>query len=198
MQPYYGINTSLYQSVDSIAIQHLEHAIVLTEQGAYSEAQRIFDDALATQRLTPVVVLARAELALKQLKVGLLYRLLEEALQIASESPQDGILDLAEYRLMALLHAFGALLHSGTIGPALNEICRAQSWLQDLPVSEYTDIQVRMDIIKTKFHCSFVMKVNFVRKYVLLVLHVALESNFIEDKAAMIPSRQMNTLNGKV
>ena len=43
---------------------------------------------------------------------------------------------------MALLRAFGALLHKGIIGPALDEIGRAQGWLHDLPVSEYTDIQV--------------------------------------------------------
>lgn len=149
MQPYYGLNISLYHSVDTIAIRHLEQAIVLTEQGAYTEAQCIFDDTLALQRLTPVVVLARAELALKQLKVGLLYRLLDEALGRASESLQDGALDMAEYRLMALLRAFGALLHKGIIGPALDEIRRAQGWLQDLPVSEYTDIQVGVQIIKS-------------------------------------------------
>lgn len=148
MQPYYGLNTSLYHSVDTIAIRHLEQAIVLTEQGAYIEAQRIFDGVLALQRLTPVVVLARADLALKQLKVGLLYRLLDEALAKASESLPDGALDMAEYRLMALLRAFAALLHKGIIDPALDEICRAQNWLRDLPVSEYTDIEVGLHIIK--------------------------------------------------
>lgn len=149
MQPYYALNTSLYHSVDTIAIRHLEHAIVLTEQGAYTEAQCIFDDALASQRLTPVVVLARAELALKQLKVGLLFRLLDEALARASESLKDGALDLAEYRLMALSRAFGAFLHKGVIGPALDEIRRAQGWLQELPVSQYTDIQVGVQIIRS-------------------------------------------------
>ncbi|MCJ1282851.1 hypothetical protein MMC26_002177 [Xylographa opegraphella] len=170
MPPYYGLNTSLYYSIDTNAIQHLEQAIVLTERGAYTEAQCIFDEALAFERLTPVVILARAELALKQLKVGLLYRLLDEALGRASESLQDGTLDMAEYRLMGLMRAFGALLHKGIIDPALDEIHRAQRWLQDLPVSEYTDIQV-----------------NFVRRYVLLVLYVSLDSNYIGDEAAMIP-----------
>ncbi len=140
MQPYYGLNTSLYHSVDTTAIRHLERAIVLTEQGAYTEAQCIFDDALASQRLIPVVVLARAELALKQYKAGLLYRLLDEALAKGSECLQDGALDMAEYRLMALLRAFGAILHKGIIGPALDEVRRAQGWLQDYPLSEYTDI----------------------------------------------------------
>jgi hypothetical protein len=149
MQSYYGLNTSLYRSMDTITIRHLEQAIVLTEQGAYAEAQYIFDNVLASHKLKPVIVLARADWALKQMKVGMLYRLLDEALGRASESLQDAALDMAEYRLMALLRAFGAIRHKGILGPALDEIRRAQDWLQDLPVSEYTDIQVGLQIIKT-------------------------------------------------
>ena len=112
MQSYRGVNSSLYSSLNQNLIEHLEQAITLTEQGAYGEAQIIFDEKFnSPQRLNSVVVLERAELALKQLKLGVLYRTLDEALATASEVD----LDASEYRLMALLRAFAALSHQGNV-----------------------------------------------------------------------------------
>lgn len=161
MQLYRGVNTSLYSSLDLSSVDHLERAITLTEQGAYGEAQVVFDEKLNFQhRLNAVVVLEKAELALKQFKLGVLYRILDEALATASKTD----LDVAEYRLMATLRAFAALSHKGNvcdtyrvkywqykrsnddfgiqINPATAELERARNWLKDVSVSEYTDVQV--------------------------------------------------------
>ena len=142
MQPYRGANTSLYHSLDQNAIEHLERVGTLTEQGAYQEAQEILDKHLSAQSLNPAVVLARAELALKQLKYGVLYRMLNEALVKAVEGEERN-LDAPEYRLMGLLRALAILSHKGNYKPAVEEIGRAQSWLKEVHVNEYTDVQVQ-------------------------------------------------------
>ena len=148
MQPYQGINTSLYHTLDAASIQHLEHAVVLTDLGAYSEAQCLFDKELRFCRLNPVVVLARAELVLRQLKYGLLFRILEEALVTAESDCLD--IDRAEFRLMYLLRGFAILSHRGIKDPPLEEIHRAKEWLKNVPVAEYTDIQVSIVHVKNR------------------------------------------------
>ena len=137
MQSYSGVNTSLYHTLSEGSMQSLEKASILTDRGFYKESQRIYDNELLAQRLLPVVVLGRAELALKQYKMGLLYRMLDEALSI-----EGADLDAAEYRVMAVMWAFAAYSHKGACDPAVVEIERAQEWLKDVPVTVYTDVQV--------------------------------------------------------
>ena len=151
MQPYMGVNTSLYSTLDAKSVMHLEQATALTEYGQYLEAQQLYDNALLSQRLIPVVVLGRAELALKQYKMGELFRICDESLHNASRQNLD--LDAAAFRLMAIMRAFAAFSHKGVCEPAVAEISRAQGWLKDTPVTEYSDLQVCMStleyIIKT-------------------------------------------------
>lgn len=70
MQPYSGVISSLYSTVDKFSVGCLEKASILTDYGHYSEAQHIYDHDLPSQRLLPPVVLGRAELELKQYKMG--------------------------------------------------------------------------------------------------------------------------------
>lgn len=139
MPTYCGVNTSLYSSIDDKLIPYLERAIAWTDQGNYGEAEKILETELSSQRSLPVIVLARAEWALKQLKFGVLYRILNEALSNPSIN-----LEASEYRLMALMRAFAALSYKGDLGPAIDELKRSKVWLQDIDVTDYTDIQVRM------------------------------------------------------
>ena len=138
MQKYCGVNTSLYSSIDDELIPYLEQAIAWTDQGNYGEAEKLFEEELSSQRSLPVILLARAEWALKQFKVGVLYRILDEALSNPSVNHEE-----PEYRLMALIRAFAALSYKGDIRPGVDELERARVWLQDLDVSDYTDIHVR-------------------------------------------------------
>lgn len=140
MQAYTGVNSSLYPTLDAPSITFLERANTLTALGRYEEAEHIYGQDLYTQRLIPVVVLGRAELALKQYKVGLLYRTLDEALHHASERGLD--LDQPAFRLMAISRAFAAFSHKGICEPAVEEIARGQEWLKNVDVTDYTDIHV--------------------------------------------------------
>ncbi len=140
MQPYHGVNTSLYSTLEFASIERLERAVILTDLGAYPEASQVFDEELYSCRLMPAVILARAELALRQFKLGLLFRILDEALTEAEKIDCD--LDKAEFRLMYLLRAFAVLSCKGIKEPSLEEIYRAKEWLRGVPVSEYADIQV--------------------------------------------------------
>ena len=140
MQSYQGVNSSLYSSLGTHAVEHLEQASILTDRGRYAEAHHIYDHILLPQRLIPVVVLGRAELALKQYRMGALFRILDEALHHASRCGSD--LNEPEFRLMALTHAFAAYSHKGICEPAVAEIARTYEWLKDTAVTEYTDIQV--------------------------------------------------------
>ena len=138
MQKYRGVNTSLYPSLDGHLIPYLERAVILTEHGSYEKAEAILERDLFSQRFLPVVVLARAEWALKQFKIGVLHRILNEALSNPSIN-----LETPEYRLLVLMRAFAALCYKGDIMPAINELERAKAWLQNIDIAEYTDIQVR-------------------------------------------------------
>ena len=141
MQPYLGVNSSLYTSLDINSVNCLEHASILTDRGHYAEAQRVYDQDLLPQRLVPAVILGRAELALKQYKMGVLFRTVDEALCCASRDGFD--LDEPQYRLMSVIRAFAAFSHKGICEPAVVEITRAQEWLKDTSVTDYTDIHVR-------------------------------------------------------
>lgn len=76
MQAYLGVNSSLYSRLDTRSIEHIENASRLTDYGRYAEAQQIYDNDLLSQRLFPAVVLGKAELALKQYKMGTCSRFL--------------------------------------------------------------------------------------------------------------------------
>ena len=140
VQPYTGVNTSLYPTLEAQSVMSIEEATAFIDYGQYREAQNIYDKALLPQRLIPVVVLGRAELALKQNKMGELFRICDEGLRNASRQNLD--LDAAAFRLMAILRAFAAYSHKGVCEPAVAEISRAQDWLKDIPVTEYSDLQV--------------------------------------------------------
>lgn len=57
---------------------------------------------------------------------------------------------------MSLTRAFAAFSHLGDYKPALEEIDKAWIWLKDVPVTEYTDIQVseRLLAASTQTHRS--------------------------------------------
>lgn len=144
MQTYIGVNSSLYSTLAAQSVIYLEQASTLTDYGRFSEALHIYDHALLPQKLHPAVVLERAELASRQYKAGELFRIPDEALRDASRQGLD--LDAPEFRLMAIIRASAAYSHKGVCEPAVSEISRAQLWLNDLPVTDYTDLQVRVPL----------------------------------------------------
>ncbi|KZF22832.1 hypothetical protein L228DRAFT_137515 [Xylona heveae TC161] len=169
LRHYTGVHTSLYGSLDTASIANLEKAILFTEIGHYAQAHAIFETGFLTTRSVPVVVIEEAELAMQQLHYGEVYRILGRGLQAAQRSPGYDVNEPA-LRFMSLFQAMAAIHYKGTVTPAIEQIHRTQQWLKDVPVSEYTDIQV-----------------DVIRKYVLTVLLVSMYSHFDEPETSLIP-----------
>ncbi|KAK8064412.1 CHAT domain-containing protein [Apiospora phragmitis] len=123
---YRGIHTSLYYTLPADAIQHIEKAIWLKITGRTDEARALYQNELSRFRDIPVM--------------GEAWRILDKGLVDAKESNQD--LDLPEYRLMALTRAMLGTRHRGEIVASADEVARTQSWLLNVPIEGYTDIQL--------------------------------------------------------
>ncbi|KAF8247121.1 hypothetical protein K440DRAFT_661607 [Wilcoxina mikolae CBS 423.85] len=157
---YFGVNTSLYSALDSEAIELLEKAIYFTRLCFYDEAQRIFEDKLAAFKHIPVVIIEWAELYLQQFRLHDVIGILENGLEAAQNRHIDTDFDSSEYRLMRLLLGFCEISGKGRLERALQEIDRTADWLANLPVGEYSDIQVNCirkyinATYYTKLHCN--------------------------------------------
>jgi hypothetical protein len=141
--PYWGIHTSLYGSLPTTAVQDLERAIGLKIAGRSKEVQGIFENELAPYAAVPVVTIEHADFELEAGKWGRAWRILDSRLAQLREARED--LETAEHRLMALTCAMLGTRHRGDVTSSAREIERTQSWLSEVPVTDYTDIQVRND-----------------------------------------------------
>jgi hypothetical protein len=145
MQPFCsehrGIHTSLYSSLPQEAVQFLEKAIWFKMVGRTDDARAIFGDELKRFEKTPVVAIEHAELELEAGKWGRAWRILDSRLIDLKKSHED--LDRPEHRLILLTWAMLGTRHRGDLAPSAREIERTQVWLGNVPVSDYSDIQVR-------------------------------------------------------
>lgn len=139
--PYWGIHTSLYRSLPVESIRSIERAIWLKMTGRANDARAVFDHELKSSTKFPVVTIEYADLELEAGRWGRAWRMLDSALANATEANDD--LDAPEYRLMALTRAMLGTRHRGDLVSSVQEIKRSHSWLLNVPVAEYTDIQVR-------------------------------------------------------
>jgi len=144
-RPYFGTLSSLYSSLDGEAIMQLERAIEYRGIGLYNQARAIFTNELSRWNHVPVVFLEDAELSLQQGRFVEIWNMLNKRLEALNHGSGEAEVDLdaQEYRLMSMLLALAALHHKGILETALKEIDRTRAWLQDVPVEEYTDVQVR-------------------------------------------------------
>lgn len=138
--PYRGIHTSLYHTLPADAVQHLERAIWLKMLGRTSEARAIYHDELGRFRTYPVVITELADLEHESGRWGEAWRILEAGLNDFEGTKPD--LYSPEYRLMALTRAMLGTRHRGDVESSAHEVARTQRWLQNVPVGDYTDIQV--------------------------------------------------------
>jgi hypothetical protein len=151
-QPYVGCNTSLYTlskrlypAFDESCIIAIEQAIGLARLGSYAEALAIFEQDLAAVKDVPILMIEKAEVYLRQRRHGDVWQTLNQGLSRLAELP-GADLDREEIRLMALMVAMAAIFHRGTLAPALKEIRRTVDWLESVPVTSYSDIQVSFRI----------------------------------------------------
>lgn len=145
--PYWGIHTSLYSSLPPEAIQQLERAIWLKIAGLAEEARATFENELKPFATVPVVAIEHADLELEAGKWGRAWRILDSKLIQLQDANVD--LEAPEHRLMALTWAMLGTRHRGDVTSSALEIERTQHWLADVPVADYTDIQVRQLSLET-------------------------------------------------
>ncbi|KAF1991487.1 hypothetical protein K402DRAFT_388885 [Aulographum hederae CBS 113979] len=162
---YLGPNTSLYNTISTDTVRLLEKAIALKRIGSYNEAQAIFNE-LQPVHTTPVVLIEHADLLLEMGRWGKVCRLLDQPLK-----DLEHISESAEYRLLYLMWAACCIRCRGNLKPAIKEVQRTKEWLWDVPIAEYTDIQV-----------------SCVRRYVLTYLFTRLSTSFDEPEYEMIPN----------
>lgn len=144
-----GLYTSLYESLSPEATQDVERAIWFKISGRADDARAVFDHELNAYRNFPVVIIERADLEIETGRWGAAWRILDSSLREMKEANAN--LDLPEHRLMALMWAMLGTRHRGDLASAVHEIERTQAWLRDVPVEEYTDVQVQLLFLRQLF-----------------------------------------------
>jgi hypothetical protein len=137
---YRGIYTSLYIELPKDAIQHIERAIWLRMTGNFDTARAIFDNELKPFGNVAIIAIEYTDLELDACRWGQGWRILDTALKYLNDTGAN--LDLPEHRLMAITRAMIGVRHRGDVDSSALEIERTKQWLHDVPVAEYTDIQV--------------------------------------------------------
>ena len=143
--PYRGLYTSLYESLPAEAVQDIERAIWFKITGKTDNARAVFAHDLKAFRDFPVVIIEMADLEFEAGRWGAAWRVLDSKLIELKEASAN--LDSPEHRLMALTRAMLGTRHRGDLAAAAHEIERTQSWLRDVPVTDYTDIQAWRPIL---------------------------------------------------
>ncbi|KAK7961635.1 uncharacterized protein PG986_002460 [Apiospora aurea] len=175
MEPsmYRGIHASLYEALPTEATQHIEKAIWLKTIGRTNEARAIYQNELGSFIDVPVVIIERADLEHEASRWGEAWRILDKGLADVKESNQD--LDRPEYRLMALTRAMLGTRHRGDLESSANEVARTQSWLRDVPIGDYTDVQA-----------------SCIRRYVICYLFTRIYSAYENSDAELLPTCTSN------
>src|SRR3954464_9475711 len=137
---YRGVYTSLYTSLPDFAVRHIEQALLLKVTGQVSSARAIFTGELKAFRNIPIVAIEHADLELEAGRWGAAWKTLNSARDHFKRVRAD--FDLPEHRLIALTWVMLGIRHRGDLDSAARELERTRQWLWELPVSEYTDIQV--------------------------------------------------------
>ena len=137
---HWGIHTSLYRSLPVETIPNIERAIWLKMIGQVNAARAIFSYELKPFMRFPLFTIELADLEQEYGRWGKAWRILDSGLTYAKETGED--IDAPEYRLMALTRAMLGTHHRGDLASSALEVERTQRWLCNVPVTEYTDIQV--------------------------------------------------------
>lgn len=139
---YRGVNTSLYTTLPTEAVLDIERAIWLKTIGKIEEARAIFENELEPLQHLPIVTIEHADFEFESGRWGGAWRILDAALQRLKALEAD--LDLPEHRLMALTWVMLGVRHRGDIDSSAEQLERTRHWLWDIPVTEYTDVMVRL------------------------------------------------------
>jgi hypothetical protein len=141
MSRFFGLIPSLYDSLhDDQAVILLEIAIYNRELGFHAKALSIFRNGLRRWLNVPIVVYEYAQTFLGQDKVKDAYTILSTYIA----SVEVDFLGHPEMRLLALCLGFVEIWHKGRLDRAVEEVNRTREWLKDVPIDQYTDLQVSL------------------------------------------------------
>lgn len=146
----------------------------MSKIGKYQDALAIFDTFLGPVLDVPVVLIELSYLHYHNFRYRDLCNLLEPRLErLKQDDPTR--LDDPEWRLIALIYSVGANRGRGWMEPGIRELQRTQTWLAELPVSEYNEL-----------HVQIVWR--YVIAYLMTRLQTALEGNLDDYHNVPLPN----------
>lgn len=140
MPAYLGLSTSLYPSIAEKHVAIIEEAIQARNEGQASKAIAAYENDLMCISHLPIYLIEYSKLLMDYGLYGQVYRLLDKP--IRELEGQSDVLDLPEWRLLAMNRAIVMVQHTGILDPGVAELSRNVKWLANVAVSDYTDIQV--------------------------------------------------------
>lgn len=141
----YGYHTSLYSLLDPAVVPLLERAIYLRRIGCFRESIEIFEAFDHTIQSHPVTVLEHSLVLYAQSRY-------KDGLAVLQGLPPDVLSDLKVKQsrdvaqglniLLRVYVAYGLLFSQGAFSWARDCMDEVQEWLKNIPVEDYTDLQV--------------------------------------------------------
>ena len=139
----YGDLPSLYHTLDHQIIVRLEEAILCCCLRDFNSAVAVFDSFSVELRHHPVIAYQHSQAYWMQWSHFKGAEILQEALSAAEKSRAD-IQDPGVFTLLRLCYATAKYCTEGNLTLARDAMKETRSWLSDVPMQEYTDIQVNM------------------------------------------------------
>ena len=141
----YGQRPSLYRLLDPAIVPQLERAIYIERLDCFAEAHEIFEAFENTTQSHPVIALEHSYVLYGQSRykdgLAVLQRLAPDVLS-DSRIAQPGDVAQGLDILLRMNVALGQLFSQRAFSWARDCMDEVQEWLKDVPIEEYTDLQV--------------------------------------------------------
>ena len=140
--PYYGRLSSLYHALDPAIISQLELAIVYGELRAFDKASEIFEKLPNEFNRDPVIAIEHAQVLWRQWSL----HDCRDVLQLALDWNRQNAADFNDPGIHTLLRVFlgkVVVFTKGDFTQARDSMLEIRAWLTEVPVSEYSDLEVR-------------------------------------------------------
>ncbi|ERF75709.1 hypothetical protein EPUS_01539 [Endocarpon pusillum Z07020] len=164
---------SQYHTLDPAAIAPLEQAILHYRVRAYDQSKAIFDAFPPELKHHPVIAFERYQTYWLDWKLKDCLNVLREAITWAEA---HGKVDDASgiYTLLRMSLARAEVLVNGDFSKARDSLREIKRWLENIPIDEYTDVQVQC-IIQYYFVILMANNVtdNFEEAYFLTIPHIS-------------------------
>ncbi|KAL8663598.1 MAG: hypothetical protein Q9202_003786 [Teloschistes flavicans] len=137
----YGSLTSLYDSIPACVATSIERASILCRVRAFPECHSVFDSIEVKFRRHPIVAYEEFLAYWAQWRLSKSAEILETALTLADKSGNN-VKAPRLYTLLRIALAKAKVFTKGDFTKARQSMMEVKSWLQDVTVTQYTDLQV--------------------------------------------------------